>query len=99
MSLYILKGIGEDQIAKLLSGILMAFGLTDNFSVYCSMSGHPTIGTKSDFIGGGRIKIAKDRMIVYTHSGWFSNITREEAYDIAIDVRDIIQKPFKISVV
>ena len=96
---YEIKGLSTVITDEFLCGKPLAFGLTDNFSVHCSISGHPTIGEKRDFIGGGRIKIKQNDMIVYTHSGWFGNITKEEALDIAVDIRDYIRMPFKITVV
>jgi len=96
---YSVKGLTQNVIEEFTAGKPLAFGVTDNFAIHCSISGHPTIGMKQDYIGGGRIKIKDNDMIVYTHSGWFGNISREEALDIAVDIRDEVRLPLKICVV
>lgn len=96
---YEIKGLSTSIIDEFIHGKPLAFGVTEGYSVHCSISGHPTIGMKQDYIGGGRIKIRDNEMVVYTHSGWFGNITRSEALDIAVDIRDEVRLPLKICVV
>ena len=86
----------EDRLT--VEKLPVSFGLTENFNVHFSTSGHPKIGRKQDFVGGGRLKIDKDTLKIYRHSGWFSNINRDEAFSIATLVRDKLQLSLQIEI-